>query len=58
MLTFDGSGLNKIESLEQKRELGYLRLEPKLMGMLEKIRRSSDSFYVAINSPKCWLMHS
>ncbi|ELB7340467.1 penicillin-binding protein 1B [Vibrio cholerae] len=36
MLTFDGSGLNKIESLEQKRELGYLRLEPKLMGMLEK----------------------
>ncbi len=36
MLTFDGSGLSKIESLEQKRELGYLRLEPKLMGMLEK----------------------
>lgn len=36
MLTFDGSGLNKIESLEQERELGYLRLDPKLMGMLEK----------------------
>ncbi|HDZ9205081.1 TPA: penicillin-binding protein 1B [Vibrio cholerae] len=36
MLTFDGSGLNKIESLEQDRELGYLRLDPKLMGMLEK----------------------
>ncbi|EOX1295997.1 penicillin-binding protein 1B [Vibrio cholerae] len=36
MLTFDGTGLNKIESLEQERELGYLRLDPKLMGMLEK----------------------
>lgn len=58
MLTFDGSGLNKIESLEQKRELGYLRLEPKLMGMLEKDSPEQRLFYVAINSPKCWLMHS
>lgn len=36
MLTFADDGLRSIESLEQKRQLGYLRLEPKLMGMLEK----------------------
>ncbi len=36
MLHFSDSGLQRIQSLESKGDLGYLRLEPKMLGMLEK----------------------
>ncbi|PFG55384.1 penicillin-binding protein 1B [Vibrio sp. ES.051] len=36
MLHFSDSGLHRIQSLESRGELGYLRLEPKMLGMLEK----------------------
>ncbi|WP_045608649.1 penicillin-binding protein 1B [Vibrio vulnificus] len=36
MLHFDASSLIRIQSLESKGDLGYLRLEPKMLGMLEK----------------------
>ncbi|EJO9867854.1 penicillin-binding protein 1B [Vibrio vulnificus] len=36
MLHFDDSSLTRIQSLESKGDLGYLRLEPKMLGMLEK----------------------
>lgn len=36
MLHFSSSGIERIQSLEQRGELGYLRIEPKMLGMLEK----------------------
>ncbi|EJE8557351.1 penicillin-binding protein 1B [Vibrio vulnificus] len=36
MLHFDASSLTRIQSLESQGDLGYLRLEPKMLGMLEK----------------------
>ncbi|ASO28441.1 penicillin-binding protein 1B [Vibrio anguillarum] len=36
MFHFNDSGLVRIQSLEQKGDLGYLRIEPKMLGMLEK----------------------
>lgn len=36
MLHFSDGGLQRIQSLESKGDLGYLRLEPKMLGMLEK----------------------
>lgn len=39
MLHFDASSLTRIQSLESKGDLGYLRLEPKMLGMLEKGHR-------------------
>ncbi|EPN7877483.1 penicillin-binding protein 1B [Vibrio vulnificus] len=36
MLHFDASSLTRVQSLESKGDLGYLRLEPKMLGMLEK----------------------
>ncbi|WP_284192332.1 penicillin-binding protein 1B [Vibrio zhanjiangensis] len=36
MLYFDSSGLKRIESRETSGDLGYLRIEPKMLGMLEK----------------------
>ena len=36
MLHFDASGLQRIQSLEKKADLGFLRIEPKMLGMLEK----------------------
>ncbi|MCU8560806.1 penicillin-binding protein 1B [Vibrio vulnificus] len=36
MLHYDASSLTRIQSLESKGDLGYLRLEPKMLGMLEK----------------------
>ncbi len=36
MLHFSDSGLQRIQSLEARGDLGYLRLEPKMLGMLEK----------------------
>ena len=36
MLYFSDSGLKRIQSLESKGDLGYLRIEPKMLGMLEK----------------------
>jgi len=34
MLTFDKSGLKSIEQVGTKKQLGYVRLEPKMLGML------------------------
>ena len=39
MLHFNGNELTRIQSLEKKGDMGYLRVEPKMLGMLEK---SSD----------------
>ncbi len=36
MLHFSDGGLQRIQSLESRGDLGYLRLEPKMLGMLEK----------------------
>ncbi len=36
MLHFSDTGLQRIQSLEAGADLGYLRLEPKMLGMLEK----------------------
>ncbi len=36
MLHFDQSGLQRIQSLDQRGDLGYLRIEPKMLGMLER----------------------
>lgn len=36
MLYFTATSLQRIQSLEQNGDLGYLRLEPKMLGMLEK----------------------
>ncbi|EKO3986396.1 penicillin-binding protein 1B [Vibrio fluvialis] len=36
MLIFDDNGLNRIQSLEKRGDFGYLRIEPKMLGMLEK----------------------
>ncbi|MGY5585292.1 penicillin-binding protein 1B [Vibrio cincinnatiensis] len=36
MLSFDQHSLTQIQSLEQRGQLGYLRLDPKMLGMLEK----------------------
>ncbi|KHT38562.1 penicillin-binding protein 1B [Vibrio sinaloensis] len=36
MLHFNQGELTRIESLEQKGDMGYLRIEPKMLGMLEK----------------------
>ncbi|HAS62496.1 MAG TPA: penicillin-binding protein 1B, partial [Vibrio sp.] len=44
MLHFDRSGLNRIQSLEKTGDLGYLRIEPKMLGMLEKNRDEQRLF--------------
>ncbi|EPZ8229363.1 penicillin-binding protein 1B [Vibrio alginolyticus] len=44
MLHFSDSGLQRIQSLESRGELGYLRLEPKMLGMLEKDRDEQRLF--------------
>ncbi|GAM56503.1 multimodular transpeptidase-transglycosylase [Vibrio ishigakensis] len=36
MLTFDSNSIRSIRSLDSGGELGFLRLEPKMLGMLEK----------------------
>jgi len=36
MLHFSDTGLQRIQSLETKKDFGYLRIEPKMLGMLEK----------------------
>ncbi|MEZ9057674.1 penicillin-binding protein 1B [Vibrio pelagius] len=36
MLHFDSNELTRIQSLEKKGDMGYLRIEPKMLGMLEK----------------------
>lgn len=36
MLHFDKTSLTRIQSLEQDQDMGYLRIEPKMLGMLEK----------------------
>lgn len=44
MLHFDASGLTRIQSLEKPGDLGYLRIEPKMLGMLEKNRDEQRLF--------------
>ncbi|HHF2910811.1 penicillin-binding protein 1B [Vibrio alginolyticus] len=44
MLHFSDSGLKRIQSLESRGDLGYLRLEPKMLGMLEKDRDEQRLF--------------
>ncbi|MGF1720069.1 penicillin-binding protein 1B [Vibrio kyushuensis] len=36
MIHFDSNGVTRIQSLEQSGNLGYLRIDPKMLGMLEK----------------------
>ncbi|UAB69763.1 penicillin-binding protein 1B [Vibrio sp. SCSIO 43132] len=36
MLYFNEQGLERIKSLESERDMGYLRIDPKMLGMLEK----------------------
>ncbi|USD64814.1 penicillin-binding protein 1B [Vibrio sp. SCSIO 43136] len=36
MLHFNSEGLSRIESLATERDMGYLRIDPKMLGMLEK----------------------
>ncbi|MDR9828428.1 penicillin-binding protein 1B [Vibrio sp. FNV 38] len=36
MLHFSGEQINRIQSLEHDGDLGYLRIDPKMLGMLEK----------------------
>ncbi|USD49498.1 penicillin-binding protein 1B [Vibrio sp. SCSIO 43153] len=44
MLYFSDSGLKRIQSLESKGDLGYLRIEPKMLGMLEKDQNEQRLF--------------
>ncbi|MCF6451712.1 penicillin-binding protein 1B [Vibrio sp. MMG022] len=44
MLHFSSSGLTRIQSLESKGDLGYLRIEPKMLGMLEKDQNEQRLF--------------
>lgn len=44
MLHFSDSGLQRIQSLESKGDLGYLRIEPKMLGMLEKDQNEQRLF--------------
>ncbi|AXB32324.1 penicillin-binding protein 1B [Vibrio campbellii] len=44
MLHFSSSGLQRIQSLESKGDLGYLRIEPKMLGMLEKDQNEQRLF--------------
>lgn len=44
MLHFSSSGLLRIQSLESKGDLGYLRIEPKMLGMLEKDQNEQRLF--------------
>ena len=44
MLHFSDSGLKRIQSLESKGDLGYLRIEPKMLGMLEKDQNEQRLF--------------
>ncbi len=36
MLYFNGNELSRIQSLESRADMGFLRIEPKMLGMLEK----------------------
>ncbi len=36
MLYFNDEGLQRIQSLQTRRDMGYLRIDPKMLGMLEK----------------------
>ncbi|MHA2708154.1 penicillin-binding protein 1B [Vibrio owensii] len=44
MLHFSSSGLQRIQSMESKGDLGYLRIEPKMLGMLEKDQNEQRLF--------------
>ncbi|WP_105900737.1 penicillin-binding protein 1B [Vibrio gangliei] len=44
MLYFDNSGLQRIQSLDSKADLGFLRIEPKMLGMLEAQKQETRLF--------------
>lgn len=44
MLYFDNSGLQRIQSLDSKADLGFLRIEPKMLGMLEAKKQETRLF--------------
>ncbi|WP_027696304.1 penicillin-binding protein 1B [Vibrio litoralis] len=44
MMYFDNNGLKRIQSLESKADLGFLRIEPKMLGMLEAKKQETRLF--------------
>lgn len=44
MMYFDNNGLKRIQSLESKADLGFLRIEPKMLGMLEAKKEETRLF--------------
>ncbi len=44
MLYFNDSGLQRIQSLDSKADLGFLRIEPKMLGMLEAQKQETRLF--------------
>lgn len=44
MLYFDENGLKRIQSLDSKADLGFLRIEPKMLGMLEAKKEETRLF--------------
>ncbi|MFV0574373.1 MAG: penicillin-binding protein 1B [Vibrio sp.] len=44
MLYFSSEGLTRIQSLDSKADLGYLRIEPKMLGMLEAQKQETRLF--------------
>lgn len=52
MLHFDASSLQRIQSLEKPGDLGYLRIEPKMLGMLEKNQDEQRLFIKRVDFPE------
>lgn len=44
MLTFDGNSLKSIHEVASKRQLGYIRIEPKMLGMIGATGREQRMF--------------
>ncbi|NOH24502.1 penicillin-binding protein 1B [Vibrio europaeus] len=52
MLHFSKNSLERIQSLETKGDLGYLRIEPKMLGMLEKNHDEQRLFVKRVQFPE------
>jgi penicillin-binding protein 1B len=52
MLHFNGNEITRIQSLETDNDLGYLRLEPKMLGMLEKNSTEQRLFLRRVDFPE------
>ncbi|AIW13061.1 penicillin-binding protein 1B [Vibrio tubiashii] len=52
MLHFSKNNLERIQSLETKGDLGYLRIEPKMLGMLEKNHDEQRLFVKRVQFPE------